>query len=133
VNLAQARLRYSADRPASPPDSLADSTTEEEVTTFASRRRRESPEPHVKWIPRLRYVVLRAMDTDAGVADTARLLFGKHKGETLDEIAEIDPTYLSWIKEAGLGREDPVWVKLVDCACTAGRLRAGSRWVEEEV
>lgn len=31
-----------------------------------------------------------------------KLTFGKHKGITIDRVAQIDPDYITWMRDAGI-------------------------------
>ena len=31
-----------------------------------------------------------------------KITFGKHKGLTIDRVANVDPTYIDWMKKAGI-------------------------------
>lgn len=43
----------------------------------------------------------------------SELDFGKHKGETVEDVLENDPKYLLWIKEKGIHKFKPEVNKLL--------------------
>lgn len=108
MTLEEARARFArggdgGDEPEPEPEKTQTKAVAEATSGMADR---VAARKAGSWRPSRRYVL---GETFASSKGEIRVLFGKHKGASLEEIENIDPTYIDWILETGLGAEDPVW------------------------